>query len=141
MTTVYTPTAVRMLALGLYVDRAAAALPATATQTIFNVANGGILLTSFVGRVGTALGATATTVTVGVTPSGGGSAQNAGLATTVGAALVVAAAAGTPQLLIADSLYIPAGAITITTSATDTGTVRWTLSYIPYDTGATVQAA
>lgn len=161
MTTLIATTAVRQISLGNYVDNQLhATLPQTATATMFNV-SGGVLLTSFAGRVTTVLGATVTTLSVGVTPSGGGAAQNAGLASatavtsaavntiltlpaTVGGALVVAAAAGTPVLAGfagASALYVPAGAITITTSASDTGAIRWSLTYVPWDTGAAVTAA
>ena len=158
MTTLIAPSSVRQIALGNVVHRAAALLPQTATQNIFTV-SGGIIVTSLTGRVTVVLGATVTTLTVGVTPSGGGSAQNAGLASataitslpvntvvslgaTVGAALVVGAAAGTPQVITTPAgLYVPAGTITITTSASDTGSMKWDMTYVPFDDGATVVAA
>jgi hypothetical protein len=36
---------------------------------------------------------------------------------------------------------VDAGSVTITTSATNTGSVKWDLIYVPYDTNATVAAA
>jgi hypothetical protein len=35
---------------------------------------------------------------------------------------------------------VPAGAISITTSATNTGAFKWTLTYVPLDDGASVAA-
>lgn len=157
MTTIIQGTSVRQIALGNIAHRPTAALPQTATQTIFNC-SGAIVITSLVGRVTSALGATVTTLSIGVTPSGGGSAQNAGLASataitsaaanvalslgaTLGAALQVSAA-GAPVLIVTPGgLYVPAGAITITTSASDTGSVKWDMTWVSFDDNAGVTVA
>lgn len=144
-------TAQRLIALGTTVRRATSTLPATASLTIFNVAGGKIMLTSLIGEVTTVIQAQATTVvfnhTVGATTtalstvgdinaaivgsvvalSGG---ANASTATQVGAA------AG------ADCNFaLGIGALKYTTGATSTGAIKWTLTYIPIDDGATVTAA
>lgn len=143
---------------GNYVARPTNTIPQTATGTIFNINNGRVFLTSLVGVVTTVMGATATTLSVGVTPTVG-SAQPAGLAsatavtsaavgaplalsTTVGGALVVGAA-GAPVVAgpTTPSFLLSAGALTVTTSASDTGSIQWTLTYVPLDPGASVSAA
>jgi hypothetical protein len=62
---------------GAVVTEPAKVLPATGIVSIFNVNNGPVLITSLIGLVTTACSATATTVTVGVTPAGGTSAPAA----------------------------------------------------------------
>ena len=42
--------------------------------------------------------------------------------------------------LVAVAVIVPAGAITVTTSATNTGAIVWSITYFPYDAGATVVA-
>lgn len=150
MATMVPGKAQRQNVYGAKVERAAATLPATATQTIFNVSTGRILLTTLVGEVVTATGATVTTIVIDVL--GTASAVTTTLAsatavtslttgtefsyTTLGGAATVGSAVGQNNETI-----IPVGAIRITTSATNTGTMRWTATYIPLDDGASLAAA
>jgi hypothetical protein len=148
---------------GLIVQEPAKNIPQTNFSNIFTVSGGRVLLTSLVGQVTTAIGATATTISVGVTPTGGSLAAAAiatataitsaavgtlvSVAMPVGA-LVVGAVAGTGVLALGGSnlfstgsqLLVSPGVINISTSANDTGAMSWTCTYIPYDTGATVTA-
>jgi hypothetical protein len=142
--------------LGWQVSRATAALPAGVKGSIFTITGGRILVRLLVGEVTTVLGATVTSLVIGNTPTVGNAVANS-LATTAvvtsapvgthfvanpGGALVlditnqngVAAGAGYPFLC-------PAGAIDITPTATDTGSVKWDLWYLPIDPGASVVAA
>lgn len=161
-----TGTQLRDTYYGVLVSGAAKALPATATGDIFTVAGGRVLLTSLVGVVGTALGATVTTLSVGVHPTGGASANTAlctagtvtslasgtqvALPQAVTSALVVGGASGVVAggssggtgVVIENGgiAIVSAGTINITTSATDTGTITWTVTYIPYDVGASITA-
>lgn len=152
---------------GAVVTGGAKALPATATGHLFTVAGGRVIVTSLTGVVSTVIQAQACTISVGNTPTGG-SGSNASIATAsssvsgvaVGAtfavppyssgaaALVFSGANGilpTADLGISlddGGLYlVPAGTIDWTTSATNTGAVTWTVTYVPYDAGATVAAA
>ena len=148
----------RMGGYGQVVAGAAKALPQTAAGNIFTVAGGPILLTQLFGLVVTNLGATVTTLSVGTSPTGG-AASGVSLATavaitskqqgcfltvpeTAGGALVVtdgiSLAAGLPQDAGGLALIAP-GAITVTTSANDTGTVQWYLGFVPFP-GANVAA-
>lgn len=145
---------------GVQVTGGAKTLPATGTGHLFTVAGGRVLVTSLTGVVTTAVQAQACTVSLGSTPTGG----SVGIATLATANSVISApvgqnlsmpalsAASAPQLLVVSSLAVAipfnpggiavvgAGTIDWTTSATNTGAVTWSITYIPYDAGATVTA-
>jgi hypothetical protein len=156
MTYLPSPSGVRNGNLGIKVDRAAAALPQTATGSIFTVSGGRVVLTSLVGEVTTVLGATATTLLVVSTPTLG-AATTLATATAVtssavgswftlpaalGGALVVTPVGGAVALpSVSLGLLVPLGAVQITTSASDTGSVKWSVTYIPYDDAGLVVAA
>jgi len=130
---------------------------ALSPQTIFTVSGGAIFIVSLVGRVTTVMSGTAYTLTVGLTPTeGAGSSAPAALAAagtltslevgtnvtlgaTAGAALTVGANASTLLLQPARQVMSP-GAITLTGSATQTGAMRWYLTWVPIDDAATVVA-
>jgi hypothetical protein len=140
--------------LGLSVARATATLPATTQAAIFTVAGGRVLVTSLVGTVTTATGATATNLSVTGNPTSGtdvvlasvvaSASKEIGatftLPVTFGSALQVqnAGAAGLP---LGTGYILNAGTLDLITSATNTGSVKWDLTYVPIDAGATVTAA
>jgi hypothetical protein len=155
MTTVVSGPSYKALVLGKSVDRAAAIQPATAYGALFTVATGKILVTSLIGEVVVATPATANTVKVTGTPSSGTAvdwtsatstaSKEVGavisLPVTAGGALVVANA-GAGNAIAPTGYVAQVGTVGITTSGTAaTGTVKWTLTYIPLDAGATVTAA
>ena len=148
----------RAIALGSLVTKAAAALPQTATATLFTVSGGSVLVTSLIGQVqAVAIGATATTLALGTVPTTG-TAASSGIASAtaitskeigtwvgvqaasgVAGALVVGGNAGAALFLHTPAGFVvPAGTISWTTSASDTGKMAWYLTYVPLDTGATV---
>src|SRR5258707_627317 len=130
---------------------------ALSPQTIFTVSGGMILVVSLVGHVTTVMSATATTLTVGLTPTeGAGSSAPAALASagtitslevgtnvtlgaTAGAALAVGTNASTVIIKPAP-IIVNTGAITLTGSATQTGFLRWVLTWVPLDDASTVVA-
>jgi hypothetical protein len=151
----------RTLLLGNKIDRATATLPQTATGSIFTVSGGRIVLTSLVGEVTVALGATATSLNIVHTPTVGtvGDLCAATVCTsdTVGTLYSIT---GVPaDLMSAEKiggtvvpvdyntglplrgLILPIGAIGLKASASDTGSVKWSITYVPYDNGASVVAA
>jgi hypothetical protein len=146
---------IRQILLGTKVDRATATLPQTAQGSIFTVAGGRILLTGLVGEVTTATGATATTLKVTSNPTTGTdvdltsatavTSKEIGsqftLPATSGSGLVVANGGGGGQLPAHNPYIVPVGTIDLVTSASDTGSVKWSLTYVPLDDGATVTAA
>jgi hypothetical protein len=136
---------------GILVTKAAANLPQTATANLFTV-SGAVLVTGILGQVTSALGATATNLSLGVT--GSVTAISTAVAVTSGAVgqmFVPVAAAGVggaavfslaPFVPAARDAFVPfivaVANITWTTSANDTGQMKWSLWYVPIDAGASV---
>ncbi len=157
MTYILSPAGVRGASLGIQANRATATLPGGATGSIFTVSGGRVVVTSLVGEVTTVLGATVTTLAIVSTPTTGAATTLASAtavtsaaagswftlpSTSPAGALVVTAVAGAVALpSVSLGLLVPVGNIQITTSATDTGSVKWSITYIPYDDAATVAAA
>lgn len=152
-------TAYRGMQLGTKVDRATATLPATAAQNIFTISGGRVLVTSILGEVTTIVQAQATTIKLTSTPTTGSAVDltaNTGdlNALEVGGLITVAPALTlTPfglaiQKQLAGATTMPAvrillaiGSLSYTTGATSTGSIKWSLTYIPFDDGASVAAA
>jgi hypothetical protein len=140
--------------LGLKVSRATATLPQTAQAAIFTVATGRVIVTSLVGTVTTATGATATNLSVIGNPTTGtdvvlasvlaSASKEIGatftLPVTFGSALQVqnAGGAGTP---LGTGFILNPGTLDILTSASNTGSIQWTVTYVPLDDGASITAA
>lgn len=143
--------AIRNAIYGIRVDRVAAVLPATGNSTLFTIAGGRIILTGIIGEVTTVASATATNIKLtSVSTAIGGAGTD--LATNVA---ITSAAVGTlysPTAIGAagqigatvtqnNEEILPIGLIRLTTDATNTGAMKWTVLYIPFDDGATVTAA
>lgn len=144
--------AVRKLHKGIAVSRATATLPQTATGTLFNVVGGRVMITEIIGEVTTAIQNQANNTRLVATPTGGAASNlcanldiaNDAIGTmysitgTVGTAmqddLGVAVGQTTP-------LIVKAGAIGLVCAASNTGSVAWTICYVPIDDGAYVEAA
>jgi len=156
MTTLIQNSAVRLIEAGVLVSRATATLPASATGNIFVVSGGRILVRGIVGEVTTVVQNQACTLAIGTAPTvGTGSTTALGTATSIiaapvgthftsnpGGAAVVDLSTQAGALIGGSALFVVAvGNITITTSATNTGSVKWDLLYVPLDSGAQVVAA
>lgn len=156
MTTIIQNSAVRLISEGILVQRATATLPATTAQNIFTITGGRILLVALVGEVTTIIQAQATTVKVTSTPTTGSAIDLSSAASDVNAlevggriSLANPPAAATALVktnagftnLPGVRTIVPIGTISYTTGATSTGSIKWDLIYIPYDTGASVAAA
>lgn len=140
--------------LGLKVSRATATLPQTAQAAIFTVSTGRVIVTSLVGTVTTATGATATNLSVIGNPTTGtdvvlasvlaSASKEIGatftLPVTFGSALQVqnAGGAGTP---LGTGFILNPGTLDILTSASNTGSIKWDITYVPLDDGASITAA
>jgi len=151
----------RTLFLGTKVDRATATLPQTATGALFTVAGGRVLLTSIVGEVTTALGATATSLNLVHTPTVGtvGDLCAATVCTSDSVGTLYGITGIPADLMSAEKnggtvvpvdyntglplrgLILPIGAIGLKSTANDTGSVKWSITYVPYDDPASVTAA
>lgn len=151
---------------GVLVTGAAKTLPASTSGDIFTVTGGRVVVTSLTGVVTTAIQNQACALSVGHKPTGG-SSQVATLASAtsiinfalgsslavaslnsgVAALVVLAPTAVVPGVDLGISAddgglaLVPAGSIQVTTSATNTGAITWSVTYIPYDAGAVVTAA
>lgn len=143
----------RTLLYGQKVDRATATLPQTATGALFNVTGGRILLKSIVGEVTTILGATATNAKLVSTPTTGTAVDLCAVLaiaskevgtlfgiTGLFSDALVGANAGA-SVAPRNGVVIPIGSIGLNTSANNTGSVKWSITYVPLDNGATVTAA
>lgn len=155
MTTIIQNSAVRLISLGETVARATAALPASTSGNIFTVTGGRIIIVSLVGEVTTAVQNQACTLAIGYAPTTGtGSTTNLGTASSIiaapigthfgfnpGSATATDLATQAGVSLPSAGVLVDVGAVQITTSATNTGSVKWDIAYIPYDNGAQVAAA
>jgi hypothetical protein len=155
MSTLIKSADVRTISLGLAVARATAVLPASALGNIFTVSGGRVLVIGVVGEVTTAIQNQACTVSIGTAPTvGTGAASALGTASSIvaapigthimsapGGAAVVDLTTQAGVLIPSAGFLVDIGAITITTSATNTGSVKWDLIYVPFDVGASVAAA
>lgn len=145
--------ALRKSFMGIRVERATAALPATTTGALFTVAGGNVLITSITGVVTTSIQAQANAVKLVATPTTGAVNDLSG---TVDINGLAAGGLLAPQGLAADALVkstgggisnlrqpivVAPGAIGLNTAATNTGSIRWTVTYVPLDNGGVVTAA
>jgi hypothetical protein len=151
VTTILQGTSLRQIELGTKVDKATTVLPATATGTLFTVSGGRVVVTSIVGEFTIAADATATTVKLVSTPTTGTAVDITSttavtskeigalitLPLTLGGALNVQNA-GLGEIPGALRFLVPIGTIQATTSATNVGSVKWSLTYFPFDDGASV---
>lgn len=159
MTTVQNASGIRIGLLGRKVAGAAKTVPQNATQTVFTVSGGRIMLTTLYGLVTTIIAGTTPAVKYIATPTVGTlndmctaltiTADEVGmmwqLPVAVGSALIGAAAAGKSGSVSGTGggcgQIVAPGTIGFNCSAADaTGAVLHTLCYIPLDDGATVVA-
>lgn len=141
--------------LGVKVDRTTSALPATTDLTLFTVTGGRVIITSLVGEVTTAIQAQANAVKIKSVPTTGTSKDISGtldingyevgaLVSLDGTALSTALSgtnAGGALITKPGGIIVPVGAIKLNTAATNTGAMKWSITYIPYEQGASVAAA
>jgi hypothetical protein len=125
------------------VQRAAANLPQSTTETLFEVSGGNVLILGIIGTITTGLELLANTATVAI----GDVTVLSGTFEDVAAGDL---ASGTPTAITTDETVSPptklplisaAGTVvSLQCSASITGQVRWTLWYRPLDPGAVVAA-
>ncbi|MEA5366096.1 hypothetical protein VA596_41670 [Amycolatopsis sp., V23-08] len=153
MTTLIQGPQVRALTLGRKVDRATAALPQTAAGTLFTVTGGRIVLTSIVGEVTTVIQTQANNTKLQSVPTTGSAVDLCAVlditADEVGCLYgitglfsdaLVGAAAGA-SVLPRNPVIVPIGAIKLNCAASNTGAVKWSITYVPLDDNASVAAA
>lgn len=148
-------TQLRLATFGRKLDRATATLPATGDQTLFTVTGGRIVVTSLLGEVTTIIQAQANAIKIKAVPTTGTAKDLSGtldinafevgaLISLDGTALSTALSgtnAGGALVTRAKGIFVPIGSIKYNTAATNTGSIKWSLTYIPYDDGASVAVA
>jgi hypothetical protein len=145
--------ALRLAALGKQVNRATAALPQTTAAAIFNILGGRVLITSIVGEVTTAIQNQANNTKLTATPATGTavdmcavlSIANDEVGTLYGITglpsdAMLGVNAGLVQAMNRGQI-LNVGTIDLDCAASNTGSVKWSLTYIPIDDGAYVEAA
>lgn len=139
----------------IQISKAAATLPATTTATIFTVSGGRVLVHLLLGEVTTICSATATNLKATSSPTVGTAvdiAANLAIANFEVGALIAAegdltafvgssTGSGAAARLASIPLVVATGNITITTSATNTGAVKWDIWYQPLDPNARIVSA
>lgn len=141
---------------GTLISRATASLPATTTSTLFTIATGRVLITSILGEVTTVIQTQANNTKLQFDPTDTGATQDlcAVLDISADAVGTMYSITGTPATAMGDALnfmsadkmlarplVLKPGGILLSCAATNTGSVKWGLTYIPLDSGATVVAA
>lgn len=141
-------------AFGVKVANAAGkTLAATGTGTIFTVAGGKVMITSIVGEVTTVVQAQANAVKLVATPTVGTVNDLSGTVDVNGAIVgsligatglsgdVLVKTTGGGVSTLRNPIVVLPGTIGLNTAATNTGAIKWTLTYVPLDDGANVVAA
>ncbi|MFF7949134.1 hypothetical protein [Streptomyces griseorubiginosus] len=146
----------RSLLCGVKVQRATAALPQTTAGALFTITGGKVLITSLVGEVTTVIQTQADNTKLTFDPTDAGATQDlcAVLDITADAVGTLYSITGTPATAMQDALnFLPSnkvpaqpivlkpGSILLDCAASNTGSVKWDLTYIPLDNGASVAAA
>jgi hypothetical protein len=150
VTTLVSGSSLRQISLGRRVDKTATALPASTDGTLFTVTVGRILVTGLVGEVTTIIQAQACAVKLKSVPTTGtakdisgtfdvNAMEVGGLLSLDGTALSTALSgtnAGAALYCRSGGIVVPIGAIKLNTAATNTGALKWFMTYIPLDDGA-----
>lgn len=152
MTTMIQGDQLRTITFGLQVTRATAAITGVSTKGLFTVSGGLVLVTSLVGVVTTAVQAQATLTKIVATPTTGTVNDLSGTLDLTGAiagsllgitglagdALVSSTGGGASNLR--NPVAVNIGVIGVNTAASSTGSIRWILTYVPLENGASVAA-
>jgi hypothetical protein len=153
MSTIIQGDQLRTLLYGQRVERATAALPQTTQSALFTVSGGRVLLTSIVGEVTTAIQNQANNTKLVANPTTGTDVDICAVlnvaADEVGCLYgitglfsdaLVGANAGA-GVVPRNPVVLPIGTLDLSCAASNTGSVKWAITYIPLDNGASVAAA
>lgn len=139
--------------LGVQTDRATAALPQSVQGALFTVAGGRIAVLGIIGEVTTVIQTQANNTKIVANPTTGTDVDLCavlsitakevgtlfGITGTFSDAMVGANAGAT--VMPDRPVVVPIGTIDLNCAASNTGSVKWKLIWLPIDTGATVAAA
>lgn len=145
--------AAAMFRLGARVDRATATLPQTAAGTIFTISGGRVMIAMILGEVTTVIQTQANNTKVKLVPTAGSTVDLCAVkditALEVGGKLVVPGVAATALTqanagaIIAQTTPVVCaiGNLQLDCAASNTGSIKWSLWYVPVDDGALIVAA
>jgi len=138
---------------GARVDRATATLPQTTASALFTVAGGRVAITSIIGEVTVAIQNQANNTKLTSAPTTGTAVDICAVLNTAADEIgclygisglnsdaLIGLNAGALPGQVRD-VIVPIGSINLDCAASNTGSVKWTLFYVPIDAGATVVAA
>lgn len=143
----------RKLLLGNRVDRATAALPQTTQSALFNIEGGRVLLTQIIGEVTTVIQTQANNTKLVANPDTGTDVDICAVlsitADEVGTLYGISGLNSDAMIGInagalpaqARGVVLAAGSLDLNCAASNTGSVKWTVFYIPIDDGAYMEAA
>jgi hypothetical protein len=150
---------IRAILLGVRVNKATGTV-ATGTTSLFTIAGGRVVVTSLIGRVTTAIGATASNLKLVYNPTAAGTSFDLCTATaiesdaveqtysidgsvnTVGAVNVTGTVGQNASAIFSKPYILQAGTLEQSLSADPVGgAITWTVTYFPYDDGASLVAA
>jgi len=156
MSTLVDTTSLRKILLGSYATKATAALPQTTDGALFTV-TGRVLVTSLIGEVTTVIQTQANNTKLKFNPDGTGadtdlcavldiSADAVGsqysLTGTVANAMTVGLWTLGPNLVIqSPGIFLNDGSIELDCAASNTGSVKWDITYIPYSSDGAIASA
>lgn len=138
------------------VNRATAALPQTTDGALFTITGGRVLIVDLVGEVTTLIQTQANNTKLKFNPTATGAdtdlcavlditADAVGTQYSITGTAATAMQSGllclTSAQLLARPLLLSEGDIELDCAASNTGSVSWTVTYRPFDTGATIAAA
>lgn len=144
----------RELTTGIRVDRATDTLPQTTDEALFTITGGRVLVVGLVGEVTTVIQTQANNTKIKFNPDATGADQDLCAvlditADAVGELYTISGTVGDAMrsdLLIGNAmltspLLLSEGAIELDCAASNTGSVSWSVIYVPWDTGAEIAAA
>jgi hypothetical protein len=138
---------------GVRVERATATLPQTVAAAIFTVSVGRVIVRLLLGQVTTAIQAQANNTKIKAVPTTGSTVDMCAVkditGLEVGGKLVLNGTAATALTQAnagsiigqSTSVIVDPGTIQLDCAASSTGSIKWTLWYLPFDDGAYVTAA
>lgn len=145
--------AASMFRLGARVDRATATLPQTAAGTIFTISGGRVLASLILGEATVAVQAQANNTKLKLAPTTGSTVDLCAVkditGLEIGGKLIVPGVAATALTqanagaIIAQTtpVILAIGNLQLDCAASNTGSLKWSIWYVPIDDGALVVAA
>ena len=138
---------------GIRIDRATAALPQTTASALYNVVGGRVAITGIVGEVTTVIETQANNTKLTANPTTGTSVDICAAlsisADEVGTLYGISGLNSDAMIGInagalpwqTRDVVVNTGTIDLDCAASNTGSVKWTLTYYPIDDGAYIEAA